>query len=418
MPDNKYYDILGVPRDASETDIKKAYRKLAIKYHPDKNSDPGATDKFKEITVAYEVLSDSEKRQIYDKYGEEGLKEGGAGGFGEDIFSQFFGGGFGGFGGRGGGGGRRGPRKGEPIQHVLKVSLEDLYKGKVSKLALQKNSKCGECNGKGSASKAPDAVKKCDDCSGSGVKVQLRQIGPGMVQKLQSVCPTCKGEGQVIREKDRCPKCKGNKTVQEKKTLEVNIDKGMKHGQKIVFPDEGDYESPDVIPGDVVVILQQKEHPLFQREGDDLLMTHRITLVEALCGFTFYLTHLDGRVLTIKNEQGNIIKPDDTKCIFNEGMPGYKRPFEKGRLIIQFEVVFPTKGQISAADFKTLEKILPAPKPNVKPALGPDGIEDEVELHDFDKSSAGQSHSQHRASYEEDDEDSHGHQNGVSCNQQ
>eukprot|EP01132_Coremiostelium_polycephalum_P006195 gene6195-7716_t len=410
MPDNKYYDVLGVSRDASETDIKKAYRKLAIKYHPDKNQDPAAVEKFKEITVAYEVLSDKEKRGVYDKYGEEGLN----GGFSaDDIFSQFMNSGF--F--PGGGRGRRGPRKGESLQHVLKVSLEDLYKGKVAKLALQKSVKCQDCDGKGANSKSPDAIKKCDDCQGSGVKVTLRQIGPAMVQKLQQQCGTCKGEGQVIRDKDRCQKCKGNKTIQEKKTLEVNIDKGMKNGQKIVFQEEGDYESPDIIPGDVVVILQQKEHPTFTREGDDLVMEHKITLLEALTGFTFYITQLDGRVLTVKNPPTQIIKPNDIKCIYNEGMPGYKRPFEKGRLFVKFDVIFPTNGQISAENAKLLEKVLPKPKPTPKPTSH-DGIDEEVELHDFDKSQHSSSHHHHhgREAYEEDDDE--GHPQGVSCAQQ
>ncbi|EGC33992.1 heat shock protein [Dictyostelium purpureum] len=412
MPDNKYYDILGVSRDASETEIKKAYRKLAIKYHPDKNSEPGAVDKFKEITVAYEVLSDGEKREIYDKYGEEGLSNNGGPGFShDDIFSQFFGGGFGGFGG-GRGGGRRGPRKGEPLQHNLKVTLDDLYKGKVQKLALQKNSKCSDCNGKGSTAK--DAVKRCDDCNGTGFKVTLRQIGPGMVQKLQSHCQACKGEGNVIREKDKCQKCKGQKTIQEKKTLEVNIDKGMKHGQKIVFPEEGDYESPDVVPGDVIVVIVQKEHPTFQREGDDLIMEHELTLLEALTGFTLYVTHLDGRVITVKNPASQIIKQGDIKCIYNEGMPGYKRPFEKGRLFIKFNVVFPASGQITPENAKLLEKILPKPKPVTKP-VSHDGIDEEATLHDFDpKTNRGSSSS----AYDEDEDEGHGHPQGVSCAQQ
>ncbi|EFA74718.1 heat shock protein [Heterostelium album PN500] len=416
MPDNKFYDLLGVSRDANETEIKKAYRKLAIKYHPDKNQDPGAVEKFKEITVAYEVLSDKEKRDIYDKYGEEGLKEGGPGGFGEDIFSQFFGGGFFGGGGRGGGGGRRGPRKGESLQHVLKVSLEDLYKGKVSKLALQKNSKCPECDGRGA--KTHDAVKKCDDCNGNGIKIQLRQIGPGMVQQIKTHCNTCKGEGQVIREKDRCQKCKGNKSIQEEKTLKVNIDKGMKNQQKIVFAEEGDYESPDIVPGDVIVILQQKEHAVFTRDGDDLFMEHKITLLEALTGFVFYIQHLDGRVLTVTNPPGKVITPNAIKCIFNEGMPKYRSPFEKGRLIIKFIVEFPSDGQIAPESAKLLEKVLPKPKPAQKPASH-DGIDEEVTLSDFDEKNQRARGAARAEAYDNDDDDEEGgHPQGVSCQQQ
>ncbi|GAM27286.1 hypothetical protein SAMD00019534_104610 [Acytostelium subglobosum LB1] len=412
--DNKYYDILGVSRDSNETEIKKAYRKLAIKYHPDKNQDPSAVEKFKEITVAYEVLCDKEKRELYDKYGEEGLKEG-AGGFGEDIFSHFFGGGGNFFGG--GGQRRRGPRKGESLQHVLKVSLEDLYRGKVSKLALQKNSKCPDCDGKGA--KTADAVKKCDDCHGNGVKVQLRQIGPGMVQQIKQQCNTCRGEGQVIREKDRCQKCKGNKTIQEEKTLKVNIDRGMKNQQKIVFSEEGDYESPDITPGDVIVILQQKEHTSFMRDGDDLIMEQKITLLEALTGFTFYIKHLDDRVLTVTNPPAKIITPNAIKCIHNEGMPKYRNPMEKGKLIVKFVVNFPTDGQIAPESAKLLEKVLPKPKPAPKPTSH-DGIDEEVVLSDYDQPKRSAAGAAHRAeAYEEEDEDEHGgHPQGVACQQQ
>jgi len=419
MPrDSKYYDLLGVARDASDTDIKKQYRKLAMQYHPDKNpGNPEAADKFKEISTAYEALSDPEKREIYDKYGEEGLREGGGPSFSaDDIFSQFFGGGF--FGGgqqRRGGGGRQ-ARKGEDLVHPLKVTLEDLYKGKTTKLSLQKHVLCGECAGKGS--KNPNAVKKCDSCRGQGVKVTLRQIAPGMVQQLQQTCPECRGEGQGIRDKDRCTKCHGSKICQEKKVLDVHVDKGMKSGQKIVFAGEGD-QAPDIVPGDIIVTLQQKEHAYFKRDGSDLLMEHSLTLAEALCGFQFYITHLDGRVLHVKNTPGEVVVPNDIKCIDGEGMPTYKRPFEKGRLIIRFAVQFPKT--LTPEAVKLLEKALPKPTPQKPPARGKDKETDEVEdvtLSSFVPND-GQGQQQHRhrgEAYDEDDEDHH--QQGVSCSQQ
>ncbi|GAM28110.1 hypothetical protein SAMD00019534_112860 [Acytostelium subglobosum LB1] len=403
VADSKFYDLLGVASNASESEIKKAYRKLAIKYHPDKNPDPAAGEKFKEITVAYEVLSDKEKREIYDKFGEEGLKEGGAGGFGAGIFDFF---------GFGGGQRRRGPKKGETIQHALKVSLEDLYKGKVSKLSLKKSAKCPECDGKGA--KSANAIKKCDDCGGQGAKTQLRQIGPGMVQQVRVPCQTCKGEGQVISEKDKCTKCKGNRSIPEEKVLKVNIDRGMRHMQKIVFQDEGDFESPDVIPGDVVVILQQKEHPVFTRDGDDLIMEQHITLLEALTGFTFYIKHLDDRVLTVTNPPSKVIKPNDIKCIHNEGMPKPKT-MDKGRLIVKFIVDFPSDGQITPESAKLLEKVLPKPKPVTKPTSH-DGIDEDVTLSDFDLNSRDKRGGGRGESYDDDDED--GHPQGVSCQQQ
>jgi len=333
MPkDTKFYDLLGVPPDASEADIKKGYRKMAMKFHPDKN--PNAGDKFKEIGMAYEALSDPEKRSTYDKYGEDGLKEGG-GGFrsAEDIFSQFFGGGF--FGGGGGGGGSR-KRKGEDLVHPLTVTLEDLYNGKIQKLALKKNVICAQCTGTGSKKGA--APKSCSECNGKGVKITVRQLGP-IIQQFQSVCPSCHGEGEVIKEKDKCGKCKGQKVVNEKKILEVYIDKGMKHREKIIFAGEGDQE-PGITPGDIIIVLQQKEDSRFRREGNDLHMEHTINLLEALVGFQFTVQHLDGRLLLVKSNVGEVIKPNDVKVIEAEGMPVHKQPFEKGRLFVKFTVVF------------------------------------------------------------------------------
>lgn len=415
MPkDNAYYDLLGVSKDAGDADIKKSYRKLAMQYHPDKNpGNPEAAEKFKEVTRAYEVLSDPEKREIYNRYGEEGLREGGGGpGFSaDDIFSQFFGGGFFGGGGRRGAGGSR-QRKGEDLIHPLKVTLEDLYKGKTTKLSLQKHVLCSECAGKGS--KNPNAVQKCAGCRGQGIKVTLRQIAPGMVQQLQQTCPECRGEGQVIREKDRCTKCQGSKIYQEKKVLDVHIDKGMKAGQKIVFSGEGD-QAPDIIPGDIIVTLQQKEHAVFRREGNDLLMEHPLTLYEALCGFQFFVQHLDGRVLHVKSTPGEVITPGDIKCIEGEGMPTYKRPFEKGRLVVRFAVQFPKT--LSPENIKQLDKALPHPPAAKQPKPAKDAEVEEVVLSSFvPNDGTGHHHGAQREAYDEDEE---GHpQPGVSCSQQ
>jgi len=411
MPkDNKLYDTLGVTRDANESDIRKQYRKLAMQYHPDKNpNNPAAAEKFQEISHAYEVLSDNEKREVYNQYGEEGLKEGGGGFSAEDIFSQFFGGGF--FGGGGGGprrGGRPQQRRGEDLQHPLKVTLEDLYKGKTTKLSLQKSVLCADCGGKGS--KNPNAVKRCDGCRGQGIKVTLRQIAPGMVQQMQQTCPECRGTGEVIKDKDRCTKCSGTKTYSEKKVLDVYIDKGMRHGQRVVFAGEGD-QAPDIVPGDIIVVLQQKEHPLFKRDGDDLYMEQELTLHEALCGYELRITHLDGRILRVKSTPGVVVTPGDIKCINNEGMPIHKRPYEKGRLIIKFNVVFPKT--LTPEAIKLIDKSLP--KPKAKPAVNEEEVED-VTLSEFVQS---ERHGHHgREAYEEDDEEGHGHPQGVSCAQQ
>ena len=259
MPrDRKFYDALGVDPSASDSDIKRAYRKLAVQYHPDKNPDPAASEKFKEISKAYEILSDEDKRQVYDKYGEEGL-EGGAGeGMNpQDIFRQFFGGGGGPFGGMFGDGMGSREKKGKDVMHALPVSLEELYNGKTKKLSLNKQVICSACGGSGSKKKGKAAV--CGDCKGSGVRIIVRQMGP-MIQQMQTTCSACKGEGTTIGEKDKCGACFANRVTQEKKILEVHVEKGMKHNDKITFNREGD-QHPDIkIPGDVVIVLQEKKH--------------------------------------------------------------------------------------------------------------------------------------------------------------
>lgn len=214
----RFYTLLGVEKSASEAEIKKAFRKQAMTHHPDRG---GNADTFKEINKAYEVLSDKQKRAIYDEGGEEALENGGAGGGGAgvDIFDLF---------GFGGGGGRRGGprvRKGEDVLFPLKVTLEDLYNGTSKKLRLTKNVLCGDCKGKGGKD---GAETRCKECKGQGVRMIIRQIGPGMIQQMQSQCGACKGSGSTIAEKDKCTKCKGEKTIKEQQLLEIHITKGQR----------------------------------------------------------------------------------------------------------------------------------------------------------------------------------------------
>lgn len=193
------------------------YRKLAKEFHPDKN--PEAGDRFKEISYAYEVLSDTKKRQVYDKYGMKGMKESGGEspfGHGDDLFSHLFGGSL--FGGFGMGGSSRQRQRGADTVHQLKVSLEEMYMGKTAKLQLSRNVICATCSGKGSKS---GAATTCRGCKGIGIKVTYRQLGPGMTQQLQSRCADCHGEGELISEKDRCTACRGRKVINETKILEV-----------------------------------------------------------------------------------------------------------------------------------------------------------------------------------------------------
>lgn len=391
---NEFYELLGIGKDADENEIKKAYRKLALKNHPDKGGDP---EKFKEISMAYEVLSDPEKRKLYDQYGKDAVgDEGGPGHSAEDIFSMFFGGG-----GRRGGGG--GPRKGDNLVHPLKVSLEDLYNGKTCRLAITHNKLCGTCDGRGGKS---GAEKVCDACHGRRVQIQYRQIGPGMVQQLQSPCTDCRGEGKVMNERDKCKACGGKKVVKERKVLEVNITRGMKNGQKITFHGEAD-ESPGVIPGDVVFVVQEKEHATFQRKGADLILEKKLTLTEALCGFDFVITHMDGRHLRCVSRPGEVTRHDQLRMIEGEGMPHHNNPFTKGRLFVVFKLVFPK--HLEPMQVAALESVLP-PRPT--PLLS--GDEEECTLDDVDLREFGQNDSHaHDSNYDDDEEG--GGQQRVQC---
>ncbi|VDK65092.1 unnamed protein product [Onchocerca ochengi] len=344
VKETKYYDILGVAPNATENELKKAYRKLALKYHPDKNPNEG--ERFKAISQAYEVLSDPKKRQLYDEGGEEGLS--GAGGGGNfhnpmDIFDMFFGGHF--------RGGERGERKVRDMIHQLPVTLEQLYNGAVKKLKLSRNIVCPKCEGIGGTK---GSVISCETCKGRGVRIEITQIGPGMVQQMQSTCNVCRGEGEVIPSKDRCKQCDGKKKIRNESVLEVHIDKGMKDGQKIVFSGQGDQEI-GITPGDVVIILDEQPHDAFVRKGHNLVMQVDLELVEALCGFTRSVPTLDSRYLVFSTVPGEVIRHGDMRTIVGEGMPHYKNPFEKGDLLIQFAVRFPKK----IAQINQLKNLLP-----------------------------------------------------------
>jgi len=214
----------------------------------------------------------------------------------------------------------------------------------------------------------------------------------------------------MIKEKDRCTTCRGKKVCNETKILEVHIDKGMKDGQKIFFRGEGD-QQPDVEPGDVIIILHEKSHEHFQRNGDDLLMNRTITLTEALCGFSFVVRHLDGRDLLIKNPMGAIVKPGDVKAIMGEGMPLYKNPFEKGNLYITFEITFPENNFADPTTLSKIEQFLPH-RPVFQMPQG-DHVE-EVELHSYDAAGDRGAHGSRAEAYASDDEE-HMHGPGIQC---
>jgi len=415
----KLYETLGVEDQVDGKALKTAYRKLALKHHPDKNPGADSEQKFKEISAAYEVLSDEKKRGIYDRYGMEGLKEGGGGGGGgmgdaHDIFSAFFGGGGSPF---GGGGGRQRERKGKDVVHELRVSLDDLYNGTLKKLAINRKKLCSDCDGRGGAGEP----KRCTTCRGSGVTVQIRQIGPGMVQQMQTTCGDCRGEGEVISAKDRCRPCAGKKIVSEKKILEVHIDKGMKEGQKIPFRGCAD-ETPGIETGDVVIVVIEKDHEVFQRKGNELFMKMSIGLNEALTGFTRPITTLDKRTIAITSLPGEFVQHEALKVVVSEGMPMHRNPFDKGNLVIQFQVEYPSKEFFSNQDnVKLLTALLP---PKTDQAVVTDATEETI-LEDYDphthaRRQPGRSNGGGQA-YDEDGEDEGGHAHGpggVQCQTQ
>ncbi|KAK1886550.1 DnaJ like subfamily A member 1 [Dissostichus eleginoides] len=373
-----FYDTLGVKPNATPDELKRAYRKLALKYHPDKNPTEG--EKFKQISQAYEVLSDAKKREVYDRGGEKAIKEGGR---------------------------MHRERKGKNIVHQISVTLDDLYNGATRKLALQKNTICERCEGRGSRK---GAAQMCMSCHGTGMQVRMHQLVPGMVQQVSTVCHSCQGQGQRISHKDRCKTCVGRKIMRQKKVLEVHIDKGMRDGQKIVFHGEGDQE-PGIEPGDIIIVLDQREHSTFTRKGEDLVMSIELQLVEALCGFKKPVQTMDNRTLLITSNPGELIKPGDTKCVVNEGMPMYRRPFEKGRLIINFTVVFPKANFLSKDRLKELERFFPE-KPD---AEQPESMDDDLyiyaDLEDCDMEKRRRNNHQYYYMEEED----YASPGGVQC---
>jgi len=350
---------------------------LALKHHPDKVPEDQREDAeimFKRVTQAYEILRDDDQRAMYDKHGMAAF-EGGGSGMGEamdvnDILAQMFGmgmggmPGMGGMGGMGGHGGPRRPRRGPDEEAKYSVTLEDLYKGKTVKFAAEKSVICGNCKGSGGKDKVKP--QQCDRCKGHGMVETLRQMGPGLVARDMAPCDRCQGSGNYFKEKDRCKKCKGKRTVTETKPLEIYIPRGAYQGDRIVLEGEAD-QHPDQTPGNIVFILAEEPHDIFNRVGNDLSADLEVTLAESLCGFSrVVLTHLDGRGIHINHPRGKILRPGQVLKVEGEGMP-LKRGDEKGDLYLVVKVKFPEDGWIQdEAAYKSLTKLLPSPGPEIK----------------------------------------------------
>ncbi|KAH8118021.1 DnaJ-domain-containing protein [Phellopilus nigrolimitatus] len=333
------YKALGVHQSASDADIRKAYKKLSRKYHPDKNKEDGAEEKFVEIAYAYEILSDTTKRQIYDRHGEEGLKahEGGqqhSNPF--DMFSSFF----------GGHPAQEQVRKGPTSMTEFEVSLADMYKGASIDFMIKKRILCDHCRGSGAAS--DNDIHVCSGCGGSGVKVTRQQIWPGMFAQSQVTCGDCGGRGRVIAKK--CAHCGGQKILDHTAHYTLEVPRGMPEGHEVVFEGEGD-ESPDWEAGDVVLrVRSRRERGAWRRKESSLYWRQTIGVDEALLGFEHNLTHLDGHIVTLRRD--GVTQPGFVQTIKDEGMPVFQEN-AFGDLFVEYNVVLPT--ELSAEMRKKLD---------------------------------------------------------------
>ncbi|GIJ98859.1 dnaJ-protein scj1 [Aspergillus viridinutans] len=353
-----YYKILGLDRSASERDIKRAYRTLSKKFHPDKNpGDETAREKFVEIADAYDVLSTPATRKIYDQYGHEGIEQHRQGGTAGrpandpfDLFSRFFGGG-------GHFGHAPGHRRGPNMEMLVGLPLQDFYTGREIRFGIEKQQICDACEGTGSEDRQ---VVTCPKCSGRGRIIQKHMLAPGMYQQVQMPCDACHGQGKTI--KKPCPVCAGQRVVRREVETVATVEPGMGAGTRLVFENEGD-ESPDWVAGDLVLVLEEKEPELaaeeerrtdgtfFRRKGRHLFWREVLSLREAWMGdWTRNITHLDGHVVQLGRKRGEIVQPLSVETVKGEGMPFYSEGHlhehhdhdsEPGDLYVEYTVILP-----------------------------------------------------------------------------
>ena len=293
-----YYEVLGVNKNATENDIKRAHRQLAKKYHPDVNKEVGAEERFKEIQEAYEVLSDPNKKSTYDQFGHAGMEGmGGAGGFGgfsggfEDIFEGMFGGSGFGFGGFGGGSRTSSARRGADLEKTVTITFEEAAFGAKKEITINREEECTKCGGSGARSKGD--VKTCTKCSGSGRVIGVQNTILGRIQ-TQTVCPTCNGDGKEIAHK--CDSCRGRKTKNQVKKIDVKIPAGINHGQQIRLSGQGEAGSSGAPAGDLYVVFRVQPHEFFKREEYNLHCEVPITFTQAVLGDEIEVPTLDGKI--------------------------------------------------------------------------------------------------------------------------
>lgn len=339
-----YYEVLGIQKNAGDDEIKKAYRKLAMKYHPDRNpGDKEAENKFKEASEAYEVLKDKQKRAAYDRYGRAAFAQGagagggfggfnfdfgGAGGFGDifgDIFSEFM----------GGGASRRSSRsegiRGRDIRYDLEITLEEAYKGLKKEIEIQTAVKCDACGGSGAAEGSKPET--CEMCHGTG---RIRRQSGFFIEERD--CPTCRGTGKVI--KDPCKKCGGTGKVAQKKVLEVNVPAGIDTDNRMRLSGQGEAGENGGPSGDLYIFVHVKPHPIFKREGADLYCTVPVSMTTAALGGEIEIPCLDGSTEKIKIEEGT---QSGTEVRLRKKGMSVLQSSSVGDLFVRFAVETPTK---------------------------------------------------------------------------
>ena len=343
-----YYEVLGVAKNANADEIKKAYRKAAIKYHPDKNpGDKEAEEKFKEAAEAYDVLSNDEKRARYDKFGHAGMSGAGAGGFGggfggggfsmEDIFSQFgdifgghFGGGFGGFGGASGG---RTVNRGSNIRVRIKLTLAEIANGTTKKIKVNKDIACDKCGGTGA--KDSSSYSTCSTCGGSGYVMSVQNTFFGRMQS-QSQCPNCHGEGKTITAK--CDKCGGEGSVRGSEVIEIKVPAGVGEGMALTVSGKGNAARHGGMNGDLIVIIEEEANPELLRDGNNLIHNLNITVATAILGGEVEVPTIEGKAkikIAPGTHAGKVLR------LRGKGLPdvnGYGR----GDIMVVVDITIPT----------------------------------------------------------------------------